>query len=197
MPNIWWMPIQTRTEMLNTGIRSNLGIKVFGSELSEIERVAVEIERALANVEGTRSAFAERITGGYFLDFTVRRDEAARYGLTVQDVQDIIETAVGGKDVSTAIEGRERYSINVRYLRELRDDPDRLGQVLVPTPTGAQIPISLLADIAYTTGPPMIRDENAQLVGYVFVDVSDPDYEGYVERAREVEEGNTSPKCQP
>ena len=190
MPNIWWMPIQTRTEMLNTGIRSNLGIKVFDSELSEIERVAVEIERALANVEGTRSAFAERITGGYFLDFTVRRDEAARYGLTVQDVQDIIESAVGGKDVSTAIEGRERYSINVRYLRELRDDPDRLGQVLVPTPTGAQIPISLLADIAYTTGPPMIRDENAQLVGYVFVDVSDPDYEGYVERAREVIEND-------
>ena len=186
MTNIWWMPIQTRTEMLNTGIRSNLGIKVFGSDLNTIESVALDIENALANVEGTRSAFADRVTGGYFLDFTVRRGEAARYGLTVQDVQDIIETAVGGKDVSYAIEGRERYPINVRYLRELRDDPDRLGQLLVPTPSGAQIPISLVADITYTTGPSMIRDENAQLVGYVFVDVSDPDYEGYVERAQQI-----------
>ncbi len=186
MPNIWWMPIQTRTEMLNTGIRSNLGIKVFGSDLNEIERVALDVERALQAVEGTRSAFADRVTGGYFLDFTVRRSEAARYGLTVRDVQDIIESAVGGKDVSYTVEGRERYPINVRYLRELRDDPDRLGQILIPTPSGAQIPISLLADITYTTGPPMIRDENAQLVGYVFVDVSDPDYEGYVERAQQI-----------
>ena len=173
MANIWWMPVQTRTEMLNTGIRSNLGIKVFGSDLETIERVAVDIERSLLNVEGTRSAFADRITGGYFLDFTVRRKQAARYGLTVQNVEDIIESAVGGKNVSYTVEGRERYPINVRYLRELRDDPDRLAQVLVPTPSGAQVPISLLADISYTTGPPMIRDENAQLVGYVFVDVSD------------------------
>ncbi len=186
MANIWWMPVQTRTEMLNTGIRSNLGIKVFGSDLETIERVALDIERTLSTVEGTRSAFADRITGGYFLDFTVRREEAARYGLTVGDVEDIIESAVGGKDVSYTIEGRERYPINVRYLRELRDDPDQLGQVFVPTPSGAQVPIALLADITYTTGPPMIRDENAQLVGYVFVDVSDPDYEGYVERAQKI-----------
>ena len=186
MPNIWWMPVQTRTEMLNTGIRSNLGIKVFGSDLNEIERVALEIERALQDVEGTRSAFADRITGGYFLDFTVRRDEAARYGLTVRDIQDVIESAGGGKNVSYTVEGRERYPINVRYLRELRDDPDQLGQVLISTPSGAQVPISLLADITYTTGPPMIRDENAQLVGYVFVDVGDSDYAGYVERAQQI-----------
>ena len=186
MANIWWMPVQTRTEMLNTGIRSNLGIKVFGADLDTIEQVALDIERALQDVEGTRSAFADRVTGGYFLDFTVRRAEAARYGLTVGDVEDIIESAVGGKNVSYTVEGRERNPINVRYLRELRDDPDQLAQVYVPTPSGAQVPIHLLADITYTTGPPMIRDENAQLVGYVFVDVSDPDYEGYVRRAQSV-----------
>jgi Cu(I)/Ag(I) efflux system membrane protein CusA/SilA len=186
MVNIWWMPVQTRTEMLNTGIRSNLGIKVFGSDLAGIERVALDIERALQGVDGTRSAFADRITGGYFLDFEVDRTQAARYGLTIQNVEDIIEAAVGGKDVSYTVEGRERYPINVRYLRELRDDPARLAQVYVPTPAGAQVPISMLADIRFTTGPPMIRDENAQLVGYVFVDVADSDYEGYVERAQEV-----------
>jgi Cu(I)/Ag(I) efflux system membrane protein CusA/SilA len=186
MANIWWMPVQTRTEMLNTGIRSNLGIKVFGSDLAGIETVALEIERALEDVEGTRSAFADRVTGGYFLDFVVNRAEAARYGLTVQNVDDIIEAAVGGKNVSYTVEGRERYPINVRYLRELRDDPARLAQVYIPTPTGAQVPISMLADIRFTTGPPMIRGENAQLVGYVFVDVADADYEGYVERAQAV-----------
>ena len=186
MINIFWMPVQTRTEMLNTGIRSNLGIKVFGSDLTTIESVAVEIEQALQDVPGTRSAFADRTAGGYFLDFDVNRDQAARYGLTVQDVQDIVESAIGGKNISFSVEGRERYPINVRYLRELRDDPEQLARVLVATPSGAQVPISLLADIRYTTGPPMIRDENAQLVGYVFVDVSDADYEGYVRRAQDV-----------
>lgn len=190
MANIWWMPVQTRTEMLNTGIRSNLGIKVFGGDLAGIERVALGIERALQDMEGTRSAFADRVTGGYFLDFDVDRAQAARYGLTVQDVEDIIETAIGGKDVSYTVEGRERYPINVRYLRELRDDPARLAQVYVPTPAGSQVPISMLADIRFTTGPPMIRDENAQLVGYVFVDVAARDYEGYVERARQVVAGS-------
>ena len=186
MANIWWMPVQTRTEMLNTGIRSNLGIKVFGSDLNTIETVALDIEQALQNVEGTRSAFADRVTGGYFLDFDVDREQAARYGLTVQNIQDVIESAVGGKNVSYTVEGRERYPISVRYLRELRDDPTRLAQILVPTPSGAQVPMSLLADIRYTTGPAMIRNENAQLVGYVFVDVSDEDYEGYVDRAQQV-----------
>ena len=186
MTNIFWMPVQTRTEMLNTGIRSNLGIKVFGSDLATIESVAVEIEQALQDVPGTRSAFADRSAGGYFLDFDVNREQAARYGLTVQDVQDIVESAIGGKNISFSVEGRERYPINVRYLRELRDDPEELARVLVATPSGAQVPISLLADIRYTTGPPMIRDEDAQLVGYVFVDVSDDDYGAYVRRAQDV-----------
>lgn len=186
MANIWWMPVQTRTEMLSTGMRSNLGIKVFGPDLGKIEEIAVRIEEALQDVEGTRSVFADRTIGGYYLDFKIFREEAARYGLTVEDVTDIIETAVGGKNIDFTIEGRERYPINVRYLRELRDDPERLERVLVSTPTGSQVPISLLSRIEFTQGPSMIRDEDGQLVGYVFVDVAGKDFEGYVERARRV-----------
>lgn len=186
MANIWWMPVQTRTEMLSTGIRSNLGIKVFGPNLDKIEEIAIDVERALLDVPGTRSAFADRILGGYYLDFNIRREEAARYGLTVGDVEDIVETAIGGKNISFTIEGRERYPINVRYPRELRDDVTSLRRVLVPTPSGAQVPISLLADLEFMQGPPMIRDEDGQLVGYVFVDVAHEDYEGYVEQAQQI-----------
>jgi len=186
MANIWWMPIQTRTEMLTTGIRSKLGIQVFGPDLSVIEKVAVEIENVLKSFPGTRSVFAERVTGGYFIDFTINRREAARFGLTVGDVNDIIESAIGGKNISFTIEGRERYPINVRYARELRDDIEKLRRVLVPTPTGAQVPISQLADIKFTTGAPMIRDENGQLVGFVFVDVAGRSLGEYVEAAKEL-----------
>jgi copper/silver efflux system protein len=186
MANIFWMPIQTRTEMLTTGFRSNLGIKVFGPDLKIIEDIGVEIEGILMDLPGTRSAFAERVTGGYFLDFDINRAEAARYGLTVGDVEDIIETAIGGKDISQTVEGQERYTINVRYQRELRMDMEELERVLVPTSTGAQVPISLLADISFTTGPPQIRNEDGQKVAYVFVDVEGKDYEGYVEKAKEL-----------
>ena len=185
MANIWWMPIQTRTEMLTTGIRSNLGIKVFGDDLREIERVAVDIEQALKNFPGTRSAFAERTTGGYFIDFKIHREEAARYGLTVGDVQNIIQTAIGGMNITQTIEGKERYPVNVRYPRELRDDLDKLKRVLVPTPTGAQVPIIQLADIFPTTGPPMIRNEDGSKVGFVFVDVVEKDYGKYVKQAQQ------------
>ncbi|NIR49518.1 efflux RND transporter permease subunit [candidate division KSB1 bacterium] len=185
MANIWWMPIQTRTEMLTTGIRSNLGIKVFGDDLREIERVAVDIEQALQNFPGTRSAFAERTTGGYFIDFKIHRQAAARYGLTVGDVQDIIQTAIGGMNITQTVEGRERYPVNVRYPRELRDDLDKLKRVLVPTPTGAQVPIVQLADIFPTTGPPMIRNEDGSKVGFVFVDVAEKDYGSYVREAQQ------------
>ena len=154
MPNIWWMPIQTRTEMLATGIRSPLGIKIFGSDLKTIERIGLDIESALSSLAGTRSVFAERVTGGYFVDFEVNRKEASRYELTVGDVQDIIQTAIGGMNVSTTIEGRERYPINVRYARELRDDIDQLKRILVPTPTGTHVPMAQLADIRTATGPP-------------------------------------------
>lgn len=186
MANIFWMPIQTRTEMLSTGFRSNLGIKVFGPDLKIIEDIGVEIEGVLSELQGTRSVFAERVTGGYFLDFNIDREQAARYGLTVGDVEDIIETAIGGKNISHTVEGQERYPINVRYQRGFRSDIEELKRVLVSTPGGAQVPISLLADISFTTGPPQIRSENGQKVGYVFVDVQGKDYEGYVEKAKEV-----------
>jgi len=184
MANIWWMPIQTRTEMLATGIRSNLGIKVFGPDLKEIERIAIEIEQALQDFPGTRSAFAERSTGGYYLDFVVNRVNAARYGLSIRDVEDIIETAIGGKNVTRTIEGQERYPVNVRYPRELRDDVDKLKRILVPTPSGAQIPIYQVAELKLTTGPPMIRQENGSKVGLVFVDVIGESYGDYVETAK-------------
>lgn len=191
MPNIWWMPIQTRTEMLATGIRSSLGIKVFGSDLSTIETTAVDIERALQEDERTsaytRSAFAERTTGGYFLDFDIDRQAAARYGLNVGDVQDVIVAAMGGRAVSQTVEGRERYNILVRYAREYRDNITALERVLVPTTNGAQIPISQVADLNFRTGPPMLRNEDGQLVGFVFVDVNeDIGIADYVDIAKQV-----------
>ena len=185
MASIFWMPIQTRTEMLTTGFRTKLGVKVFGANLKEIEKIGVQIENALADFPNTRSVFAERTTGGYFLDFDVNREDAARYGLRVGDVNDIIESAIGGKTIATTVEGRERYPINVRYARDFRENLDALKRVLVPTPTGAQVPISLLADISYKTGPPSIRNENAQLVGFVFVDITTDDIDGYVKAASE------------
>jgi Cu(I)/Ag(I) efflux system membrane protein CusA/SilA len=186
MPNIWWMPIQTRTEMLATGVRSAVGIKIYGRDLEEIDRIGKEIEGLLSGISGTRSAFSERVTGGYYLDFIVNRREAARYNLTVQEVEEIIEAAIGGANVTTTVEGRERYPVNVRYARELRDDPERLKRVLVPTPTGAHIPLEQLAEIRVTTGPSMIRDENGSLAGIVYVDVVGRDLGGYVEEARRV-----------
>ena len=185
MANIFWMPIQTRTEMLTTGFRSVLGIKVFGPDLSGIEDVAVQIEKALTNFPNTRSVFAERTTGGHFLDFTVKREAAARYGLQAGDVNDVIETAIGGKTITTTVEGRERYPVNVRYARDFREDLDALKRVLVPAPTGAQVPISLLADVQYKTGPASIRDENGQLVGFVLIDPATSDIAGYVRAASE------------
>lgn len=187
MPNIWWMPIQTRTEMLATGIRSPLGIKIFGDDLETIERAAVDIERAVADVSGTRSAFADRSTGGLYLDVEIDREAAARHGLRVADVNAVVASAIGGMNVSRTIEGRERYPISVRYARELRDDPqDLLGRVLVPTPGGAQIPLSQVARIGFETGPPMIRSEDGRLVGFVFVDVGERPVADYVEEARGV-----------
>src|SRR5437667_1045208 len=135
--NIFWMPIQTRTEMLTTGFRSVLGIKVFGPDLGIIQDIGVQIEKALSDFPNTRSAFAERTTGGYFLDFTPNRQVAARYGLTVGDINDIVETAIGGKTIATTVEGRERYPINVRYARDFREDLDALKRVLVPLPMEA------------------------------------------------------------
>ncbi len=183
-PNIWWMPIQTRTEMITTGVRSPVGIKVLGPDLKTIEKIGLEIEQVLANVPGTKSAFAERLNEGYYLDLTVNRREAARYGLTVGDVQAVITSAIGGETVTTTVEGRERYPVNVRYKRELRDDPDRLKRVLIPTPSGAQIPLGQIAEMVITQGPPSIADEAGALAGLVSVAVSGRDLRGYVQDAQ-------------
>jgi Cu(I)/Ag(I) efflux system membrane protein CusA/SilA len=183
-PNIWWMPIQTRTEMITTGVRSPVGIKVLGPDLKTIEKIGLEIEQVLAHVPGTKSAFAERLNEGYYLDLIVNRREAARYGLTVGDVQAVITTAIGGETVTTTVEGRERYPVNVRYKRELRDDPDRLKRVLIPTPSGAQIPLGQIADLVIVQGPPSIADEAGALAGLVSVAVSGRDLRGYVEEAQ-------------
>jgi copper/silver efflux system protein len=183
-PNIWWMPIQTRTEMITTGVRSPVGIKVLGPDLKTIEKIGLEIEQVLASVPGTKSAFAERLNEGYYLDLTVNRREAARYGLTVGDVQAVITSAIGGETVTTTVEGRERYSVNVRYKRELRDDQDRLKRVLIPTPSGAQIPLGQIADLVVTQGPSSIADEAGTLAGLVSVAVSGRDLRGYVEDAQ-------------
>ncbi|MEZ4402134.1 MAG: CusA/CzcA family heavy metal efflux RND transporter [Kofleriaceae bacterium] len=174
MPNIWWMPIQTRTEMLSTGIRSPLGIAVYGDSIAQIEEAAVAIEQRIAEVPGTRSAFAERSTGGFYIDVSIKRAEAARLGLNVADVNQVVQIALGGMVVAETVEGRARYPINVRYPRELRDDPARIGEVLVATPTGAQVPLSSVADVTTVTGPPMLRSEDGKLVGYVFVDTDRP-----------------------
>jgi len=183
-PNIWWMPIQTRTEMITTGVRSPVGIKVLGPDLKTIEKIGIEIEQVLATVPGTKSAFAERLNEGYYLDVIVNRYEAARYGLTVGDVQAVIASAIGGETVTITVEGRERYPVNVRYKRELRDDPDRLKRVLIPTPSGAQIPLGQIADLVITQGPPSITDEAGALAGLVSVAVNGRDLRGYVQDAR-------------
>ncbi len=184
--NAWTMPIKARIDMLTTGVRTPMGIKVFGADLGEIEKIGGKLEALLKELPGTRSVFAERVAGGYFVDFNLKRDQLARYGLSVADAQNIIMSAIGGESITTTIEGRARYSVNVRYPRELRDNLERLSQVLVPTPMGAQIPIAQIAEIRRTTGPSMIRDENGMLAGYVFVDMSSSDIGGYVEKAKEL-----------
>ena len=187
--NAWTMPIKARTDMLSTGIRTPVGVKIFGPTLEVINEIGAQIEGALQSVPGTRNVFAERVTGGYYVDFTVRRDQIARYGLTIQDVQMMVESAIGGANITTTIEGRERFPVNVRYQRHYRTDLNTLRRTLIWTPSGAQVPIEQVADITLTTGPTVIRTEQAQLLGYVYVDVSDRDIGGYVEEAREAVEG--------
>jgi Cu(I)/Ag(I) efflux system membrane protein CusA/SilA len=173
LPNLFWMPIQTRTEMLATGIRSELGVKVLGDDIAAIERTAVAIEGALKALPGTRSAVAERLTGGLYLDFRVDRPEAARLGLSARDVNEAVESAIGGARVSTVVDGRQRFPISVRYARDFREDLDALRRVLVATPGGASVPISQVAEVEFRMGPPFVRSEAGRLVGFVLVDVAD------------------------
>jgi Cu(I)/Ag(I) efflux system membrane protein CusA/SilA len=183
--NAWTMPIKGRTDMLSTGIRTPVGIKVYGNDLGELDRLSKQIESVVRNVPGTTSAFAERVLGGYYLDIEPDRAALARYGLTIDDVQNVVRTALGGEMVTQTVEGRERYSVNVRYPRDFRDNRQAIAnQVLVNTPDGAQIPLGQVASIRVTKGPPSIRTENAQLVDYIYVDMQGRDLGGYVEAAR-------------
>ena len=183
--NAWTMPIKARIDMLSTGVRTPVGIKVLGRDLAEIERVGVAVEAAVRDVPGARSAFAERVAGGYFLDLEPKRDQLARYGLRVEELQGVLAAAIGGENVTTTIEGRQRFPVSVRYPRELRDDPDRLARVLVPVASGAQVPLGQLVDFQVTHGPAMIRNENGFLAGYVFVDVAGRDIGSFVDAAKE------------
>ena len=184
--NAWTMPIKNRIDMLTTGIRTPVGIKIFGKDLNEIERLGRRLEPIIQKVPGTRSVFGERVAGGYFVDFDLNRAEIGRYGLTIKEVQDVVMSAIGGENVTTTVEGRERYPVNVRYPRELRDEPDKLGRTLVMTPGGAQVPLAQLATIRLVEGPSMIRDENGRLSGYVYVDVDTAkrDIGGYIADAK-------------
>jgi Cu(I)/Ag(I) efflux system membrane protein CusA/SilA len=186
-PNIWTQPIRNRNDMLATGMRTPVGIKVLGADLEKIERLGAEVEGAARGVRGTRSAFAERVAEGHFIDFVLRREQLARYGLSVKEVEEVIATAIGGEDVTTTVEGRQRYPVNVRYARDFRDEIDKLKTVLVPVASATsagdplRVPVGELADILMVRGPGMIRDENGFLAGYVFVDMAGRDLGSYVE----------------
>ena len=183
--NAWTMPIKARIDMLSTGIRTPIGIKVFGRDLAEMERVAKEIEAVVRNVPGTTSAFAERITGGFYLNISPDRMQLARYGLAVGDLQEVVGTALGGEMVTTTVEGRERFGVIVRYPRELRSDPEQIArEVLVPTMDGAMIPLGQVANVEIAKGAPAIRTENALLSAYIYVDIRGRDIGSYVRDAR-------------
>lgn len=184
-PNTWTQPIRNRLDMLFTGIKTPVGVKIFGPDLQVIQQIGSELERILLQVPDTRSVYAERVTQGYFTDITIDRRAIARHGLTVGDVQDVVQAAVGGMTVTRTVEGRERYPVNVRYERDFRDDLPALARVLVKTPSGAHVPLAQLAEIALTEGPAMIRDENGLLAGYVYVDTGTSDLGGYVASAQE------------
>ncbi|MCG2709997.1 MAG: efflux RND transporter permease subunit, partial [Thermodesulfovibrionales bacterium] len=203
--NAWTMPIKARIDMLATGIRTPVGIKIFGPDLSGIEDIGMQIEKTLAGIKGTRSVFAERAGGGYYLDFEIKRSEIARYGLKIEDINDIIETAIGGMMVTTTIEGRERYPVSIRYPRELRTNIEALKRILVPVmrqsnlgmsqstitnPQLQQVPLGQLVDIKFMPGPASIKNEGGFLVAYVYVDIAGRDIGGYVEEAKKAVESN-------
>ncbi len=184
--NAWTMPIKARIDMLSTGIRTPVGIKVLGPKLEEIQRIGEHLESVLKDVPGTRNIFAERVTGGYYLDFNIRREEIARYGLTIEEVEAVLETAIGGMTVTTTVEGRERYPVNIRYFRDFRSDLGPLKRVLVPTMSGAQIPLGQLVDLKLSTGTTLVRSEEGELAAYVFIDVTGRDIGGYVKDLKRI-----------
>jgi len=183
-PNVWTQPIRNRLDMLLTGIKTPVGIKIFGADLNVIQDLGQQIERIIQSVPGTRSVYAERVAQGYFTDIRIDREAIARHGLAIEDVQDVIQSALGGENVTQTVEGRERYPVNVRYARDFRESLPALERVLVKTPMGASVPLGQLAAVVLTQGPAMIRDEDAQLAGYVYLDTTTRDIGGYVDRAK-------------
>jgi len=184
--NAWTMPIKTRIDMLSTGIKTPIGIKVSGPDLTVLQRVSKQIEMAMKTLPETTSAFGDRTVGGYYLDFDIDREKASRYGLTVGDVQDVIQSAIGGMNITETVEGLERYPVNLRYPRELRDDMESLSRVLIPTPLGAQIPITMVAKLELRRGPPSIKSEDARPNAWIYVDISTSDIGGFVAKAKQV-----------
>jgi Cu(I)/Ag(I) efflux system membrane protein CusA/SilA len=182
--NAWTMPIKGRIDMLTTGVRTPVGIKIFGDDIDTIEGLGAEAERLLGGVPGTRGIYAERTSGGYFVDIDLKRDRLARYGLVVGDVQAELMSAIGGENITLTVEGRERFPLSVRYPRERRDEVEELGAVRVSSPSGAAVPLAQIADIRLGPGPSMIRDENGRLAGYVYIDVAGRDLGGYVAEAK-------------
>jgi Cu(I)/Ag(I) efflux system membrane protein CusA/SilA len=185
-PNIWTMPIKNRIDMLSTGIRTPVGIKVLGPDVHVIQKISEEIEAKIRPIAGTRTVYAERTSGGYYVDIVFNRDELARYGIPMEEAQMIVASAIGGENVSYTVEGLERYPINVRYAREFREDLESLKRVLVPTPQGLPIPLAQLAEIRRVEGPAMIRNENGMRAGYVYIDIENRDVGGYVNDAKQV-----------
>ena len=184
LSNAWTMPIKGRIDMLTTGIRTPVGLKISGANLVQIEQIGRQVEALLRQVKGTRSVFAERTGGGYFLDIDWNRDELARYGLSIDQAQEAVQNAIGGENIATTIQGRERYPVNVRYLRDFRSNPEAIGRVLVPVSGGQkQISLSQLAEVSVASGPSMIRDEDGLLTGYVYVDIAGQDPGGYINEA--------------
>jgi Cu(I)/Ag(I) efflux system membrane protein CusA/SilA len=189
LSNTWTMPVRNRLDMELTGIKTPLGMKIQGPTLEGIQQVAAQLQQVLTGLPDVRSIFAERVSQGFYINIEVNRAEAARYGLTIADVQQVISSGIGGATVTENIEGRERYPVSVRYNRDFRDNVDELRRVLIATPTGAQIPISNVAKISFSRGPAMIRDEEGALTGYVYIDLKTNDYGGVVSRA---DRGNTN-----
>jgi Cu(I)/Ag(I) efflux system membrane protein CusA/SilA len=186
LTNAWTMPIKARIDMLSTGIKTPVGIKLMGEDLQVLSDLGEQIEIALRDLEGTLSVYSERVTGGNFLDYRIRREDAARYGLTVGDVQDNIMSAIGGMNITQTVEGLERYPVNLRYGTELRDSLENLKRILVPTPTGTQIPITQVADITILKGPPAIKSENARKNAWIYIDITGIDVGTYVKHAQAV-----------
>jgi Cu(I)/Ag(I) efflux system membrane protein CusA/SilA len=184
LTNAWTMPIKTRIDMLSTGIKTPVGLKLMGDDLQTLSEIGEKVEAVIGEVPGTASVYAERVTGGNFFDYTINREEAARYGLTVGDVQDVIMTAIGGLNITSTVEGLARYPVNLRYGSELRDTPEKLRRILIPTPSGAQIPITQVAEISIHKGAPSIKSENARKNAWVYVDITEGDVGGYVQRAQ-------------